>query len=77
MDKKTYKGTTFTRNPKNFKDNVWKAKKLGLNFQIFRKSFAWRIEVTNSVTSEIIDYTEHAFTELEDAFEFIVSLKKT
>lgn len=77
MDKKIYKGTTFTRNSKNFKENIWKAKKFGFNFKIFRKSLAWRIEATNSSTFEIIDYTEQAFVELENAFEFIVSLKKT
>jgi hypothetical protein len=75
MDKKIWKGTTFTRNPKNFKDNVWKAKKLSFQFSIFRKSFKWRIEATNSKTGESKDFTELGFSDLEDAFQFVTDFK--
>jgi len=75
MDKKIWNGTTFTRNPKNFKDNVWKAKKLGFQFSIFRKSFKWRIEATNSKTGETRDFSELGFSDLEDALQFVTDFK--
>jgi hypothetical protein len=75
MDKKIWNGTTFTKNPKNFKDNVWKAKKLGFQFSIFRKSFKWRIEATNTKTGENRDFSELGFSELGDAFQFVTDFK--
>ena len=75
MDKKIYQGTTFTRNTKNFKENVWKAKKSGFVFQIFRKSLAWRVEAQNSKSGESFSYQELGFQNLEKAFEFVVNFK--
>jgi hypothetical protein len=76
MDKKVWKGTTFTRNNKNFKENIWKAKKGGLQFNVFRKSLKWRVEAQTTKTDEIIDLKELGFEDLEDAFDFIINFKK-
>lgn len=76
MDKKIWKGTTFTRNNKNFKENIWKAKKGGLHFEIFRKSLKWKITAQNQKTNETIDLTQLGFEDLEDAFDFVIKFKK-
>lgn len=76
MDKKVYKGTTFSRNPKNFKENVWRAKKFGYYFSVFRKNFKWRIEAQNTKASESLNLSNFGFEELEDAFEYIINYKK-
>jgi len=76
MDKKIYKGTTFSRNPKNFKENIWKAKKFGFQFLVFRKNFKWRIEAQNTKSCENLNFSDLGFDELEHAFEHIINFKK-
>lgn len=75
MDKKVYKGTTFSRNPRNFRENIWKAKKSGFNFSVFRKNFKWRVEAQNAKTGEKLNFLELGFDELENAFEYVIKYK--
>ena len=76
MDKKVWCNTTFTRNNKNFKENIWRAKKAGLQFSIFRKSFKWRVEAQNPKTNQSYNFEDLGFDELEKAFDFVVKFKK-
>lgn len=76
MDKKIWCGTTFTRNNKNFKENIWKAKKGGLQFSIFRKSLKWRLEAEDYKSNLKIYFEDLGFDDLEKAFDFAVSFKK-
>lgn len=75
MDKKVYLGTTFTRNNKNFKENIWKAKKSGLQFSIFRKSLKWRVEAQDRKSYQLLNFENLGFDDLEDAFDFVVKYK--
>lgn len=75
MDKKLHQGTTFTRNNKNFKENIWRAKKSGLQFSIFRKSLKWRVEAEDYKSNQVFNFEELGFIELEDAFDFVVKFK--